>query len=150
MTEVAAKYESSTSFDLPMFVGARLFFMTFFSKLFWEIYFWKNLLTYLVIPSGNSHLLSSALEMNITFLWMTEFSSSLSDTEEEVDDWQGEEDLFWFFPLSSLIFSFSRLWSLYTVSVYCQMALVNRYFYLLSHLLPLPLYFTQKHLSPKL
>ena len=142
MTEVAAKYESSTSFDLPTFVGAGLFFMTFFFKLFWEIYFWKNLLTYLVIPSGNSHLLSSALEMILTFLWMTEFSSSLSDTEEEVDDWQVEEDLFWFFPLSSLIFSFSRLWSLYTVSVCCQMALIDRYFYLLSHLLPLPLYFT--------
>ena len=106
MTEVATRYESSTSFDLLMFVGAGLLFVTFFSKSFLGIYFWKKFLAYLVISSGNSNLLSSALEMILTFLWTTESSSSLSYSEEELDDWHEEEEFFWFFSLSSLIFSF--------------------------------------------
>ena len=63
-------------------------------------------MAYLVISSGNSNLLSSALEMILTFLWTTESSSSLSYSEEELDDWHEEEEFFWFFSLSSLIFSF--------------------------------------------
>ena len=70
-----------------------------------QVYFWKKLLAYLVISSGNSHLLSSALEMVLTFLWITESSPMLSDSEEELDDWHGEEAVFCFFPPSSLIFS---------------------------------------------
>ena len=117
MTEVAARYESCTSsFDLPMFVGAGLCFVTFLSKSFSGIYFWKNLLTYLVIYSGNSHLLSSPLEMILTFLWITESSFTLSNSKEELDDWHGEEDIFWFFPLSSLIFSPPSIYGVSTAS----------------------------------
>ena len=105
MTEVAARYKSCTSFDLPILVGAGSYFVIFFSKSFSGIYFWKHLLTYLVIYSGNSHLLSLPLEMILTFLWITESSSTLSNSKEELDEWHGEEDIFWFFPLSSLIFS---------------------------------------------
>ena len=47
--------------DLPMFMGAGLSFVTFFSKSFSAIYFWKKYL--LVTPN----LLSSALEMILTF-----------------------------------------------------------------------------------
>ena len=65
------------------------------------------MLAYLVISSGNSHLLSSDLETILYFSGITESSSSLSDSEEELDDWHGEEDASWFFPPSSLIFSFS-------------------------------------------
>ena len=65
------------------------------------------MLAYLVISSGNSHLLSSDLETILYFSGITESSSSLSDSEEELDDWHREEDTSWFFPPSSLIFSFS-------------------------------------------
>ena len=123
MTEVAARYKSCTSFDLPILVGAGLYFVIFFSKSFSGIYFWKHLLTYLVIYSGNSHLLSLPLEMILTFLWITESSSTLSNSKEELDEWHGEEDIFWFFPLSSLIFSPPlppplHLWSLYCLGVW--------------------------------
>ena len=47
--------------DLPMFMGAGLSFVIFFSKSFSAIYFWKKYL--LVTPN----LLSSALEMILTF-----------------------------------------------------------------------------------
>ena len=117
LTEVAGRYELSTSVDRPMFVGAGLCFVTFFPKLCSGIYNWKNLLTYLVISSGNSHLLSSALETILTLFWTTESSSLLSGSEEELDDRHEVEDTFWFFPPSSLTFSFLYLWSLYCLRV---------------------------------
>ena len=46
-----------------MFEGAGLYFVTFFSKSFSGMYNWKKLLAYLVISSGNSQLLPSALGM---------------------------------------------------------------------------------------
>ena len=60
----------------------------------------------IVISSGNSHLLTLALERILTFFWATESSSLLSDSEEELDDWHGEGDIFLFPPPSSLIFFF--------------------------------------------
>ena len=96
MTEVAAWYESSTSFDLPMFAhgsmvrGSWIVFCDIFSKSFSGVYDWKTLSAYLVISSGNSHLLSSALEMILTVFGTTESSSLLSDAEEELDDSHGE------------------------------------------------------------
>ena len=100
MTEVAARYESSTSFDLPMFLETGLYFVTFFPNRFKEnITNRKDLLAYLVISSGNCLLVTSALEMILTFFWTTESSSSLSDSQEELHDWHGEEDTFLLFPL---------------------------------------------------
>ena len=69
MTDIATRCEWSISFDLPMFVGAGLYFVTFFSKSFSGIHTWKNLSTYLVISSCNSHLLSSVLEKILSFFW---------------------------------------------------------------------------------
>ena len=85
-----------------------LYFVSFSFKSFSGIYNRKNLFEYLVISSGNSHLLSLALEMILTFFGTTESSSLLSDSEEELDKWHGEYDFFFFnFSSSSLIFSFS-------------------------------------------
>ena len=67
-----------------MFVGAGLYFATFFSKLFSGT---NNLkICWQVIPSGNSHLHSTVLEMILTFFGTIESSSLLSNSEEELDD----------------------------------------------------------------
>ena len=84
--------------------GRRIVFCEFFFQIFFRNIFLKK---FVGISSGNSHLLSSALEMILTFLWTAESSSSLSDLEEELDDWHGEDASFWLFSLSSLIFSCS-------------------------------------------
>ena len=125
-----------------MSVGAGLYhldFVTSFSKSFLAIYNWKNLSAYLVIFSGNSHLLSSALKMVLTFFGTIESSSLLPNTGEELDDWHGEEDIFLDFSSSSLIFSFppfmesllpqdfspSRFWVYYCSAVRWPMQIDN-------------------------
>ena len=102
-SEVVTRYESSTSFDLPMFVGAGL--LRFFPYPFQKYISEKKLLAHLVISSGNSHLLSSALIMILNFLWTIESSSLLSNWEVELDDWR--RGSFLFPPFFFLIFSFS-------------------------------------------
>ena len=107
MTEVAARYESSTSFDLSIFVAAGLYFLTFFPNRFQEyIANWKNLLAYLVISSGNSHLLSSALEMILTFSERQNLLLRYLIRKKNLMIGM-EKGYFLFFPPFSLIYSFS-------------------------------------------
>ena len=96
--------------------GSWIVFCDIFSKFFSGLYFWKNLLACLVISSGNFHLLSSALEMILTFLWITESSSLLSNSEEDLDDWHGEGDFFVFFPYFFNFFSPPPIYGISTTS----------------------------------
>ena len=94
--------------------GRRIVFCEFFFQIFFRNTFLKK---FAGISSGNSHLLSSALEMILTFLWTTESSSSLSDLEEELDDWHGEDGSFWLSPFLLWFFLVPYLWSLYCLGI---------------------------------
>lgn len=118
------------------------------------------LLLYLPISSGNAHLFSSTLEIILNLLWIADSSSFLSTLEDK-----GEGNHFVFFPSSETSFFFSVFvlsnelstplgidWTALLSSqlFFCLMALVNQLFYLVSHLLSLPLYFPSENPSSEL